>query len=144
VTVKRVVSRRIAANDIAGTAGSAPKSAYASPTLLTYGSVGGLTRGFSGTVADFFMIANPRMGMFSDRTLKENITRIGTHPLGFGLYLFDFRPGAGDCCGSGRQFGVMADEVEPLVPWAVFRGPDGLRMVDYALLGIKRFCTRIT
>ena len=42
---------------------------------------------------------------------KNNVVRIGTHPLGLGLYLFDYKPEYQDRCGQGRQFGVMADEV---------------------------------
>ncbi len=36
----------------------------------------------------------------------------------------------------GRQFGVMADEVEAVLPQAVVMHPDGYKRVDYALLGI--------
>ena len=110
---------------------------YRAPDLRIYGSVSRLTRGFGGTVSDFFMVTNPRMGMFSDRALKENIVRIGTHPLGIGLYLFDYRPELRDRWGTGRQFGVMADEVENVLPQAVSLDADGRRMVNYAMLGIR-------
>jgi hypothetical protein len=72
----------------------------------------------------------------SDRALKENIVRIGTHPAGFGLYLFDYKPKCRETAGYGRQFGVMADEVEAVLPQAVVMHPNGYKMVDYALLGI--------
>jgi hypothetical protein len=74
--------------------------------------------------------------MVSDLRAKENILRIGTHPLGFGLYLFNYKPQWRERCGSGRQFGVMADEVEAVVPHAVSTGSDGYKQVDYAMLGI--------
>ena len=74
--------------------------------------------------------------MMSDRKLKENIVRIGTHPLGIGLYLFDYKPEYRESSGFGRRFGVMADEVETVLPQAVAMHPDGYKRVDYALLGI--------
>jgi hypothetical protein len=74
--------------------------------------------------------------MTSDRAVKENIVRIGTHPLGIGLYLFDYKPAYREQSGFGRRFGVMADEVETVLPQAVVMHPDGYKRVDYALLGI--------
>jgi len=74
----------------------------------------------------------------SDRCVKENVVHIGDHPLGIGLYLFDYRPEFRDQWGHGRQFGVMAQEVETVMPAAVCTHPDGYKMVDYAMLGISR------
>ena len=73
----------------------------------------------------------------SDPRAKENIVRIGTHPLGIGLYLFDYKPEFQAQWGYGRQFGVMADEVEAVMPEAVCEHADGYRMVDYAMLGVE-------
>ena len=58
--------------------------------------------------------------------------------MGFGLYLFDYKHEFRDAWGSDRQFGVMADEVEVVMPAAVCVHPDGYRMVNYPMLGIKR------
>ncbi|MBA3056247.1 MAG: tail fiber domain-containing protein [Sphingomonadales bacterium] len=69
--------------------------------------------------------------------MKENIVRVGERPAGFGLYLFDYKAEFSEF-GAGRQFGVMADEVEAIVPEAVTVGSHGFRMVNYALLGITR------
>ena len=74
--------------------------------------------------------------MSSDRAVKENIVRIGTHPLGIGRYLFDYKPEYRESSGFGRRFGVIADEVETVLPQAVSMHPDGYKMVDYGLLGI--------
>lgn len=61
--------------------------------------------------------------MLSDRRLKSNIVRIGTHPLGIGWYEYDI---------SGmRQQGVMADEVETVRPEAVMTMANGYQAVDY-------------
>lgn len=70
--------------------------------------------------------------------IKENIVRIGVHPLGIGLYLFDYRSVHRQEWGHGRQFGVMADEVESVMPDAVLIHSDGYKMVDYAMLGITQ------
>jgi hypothetical protein len=75
----------------------------------------------------------------SERQVKENIVRVGDHPLGFGLYLFDYRPEYREQWGHGRQFGVIIDEVETVVPEAVSVFPDGFKRVDYQMLGIHRF-----
>jgi hypothetical protein len=75
----------------------------------------------------------------SERRVKENIVRVGDHPLGFGLYLFDYRPEYREQWGHGRQFGVIIDEVETVVPEAVSVFPDGFKRVDYQMLGIHRF-----
>jgi hypothetical protein len=73
----------------------------------------------------------------SDRRMKERIVRVGNHPAGFGLYLFDYKAAYKDACGHGRQFGVMADEVEAVAPAAVGVDARGYKVVDYAALGIR-------
>jgi hypothetical protein len=62
----------------------------------------------------------------SDRRLKSNIVRIGTHPLGIGIYEYDID--------GSRQRGVMADEVLTVLPEAVLTGDDGYMMVNYGML----------
>ena len=62
----------------------------------------------------------------SDRRLKSNIERIGTHKLGIGLYEYDIL--------GQRQQGVMADEAEKVMPEAVLMHPSGYKMVNYGLL----------
>lgn len=113
---------------------------YKRPRLHEYGSVKGLTaggqsltnEGGSGGGTEF------RPTGPSDRSIKENIVQIGTHPLGIGLYLFDYKLEYQEAGDDGRQFGVMADEVQAVRPEAVFMHPDGYKMVNYAMLGISR------
>jgi len=65
----------------------------------------------------------------SDRRLKKNIKRIGTHVLGVGLYTWDYL--------WGEPFaGVMADEVEQVMPEAIVMHPSGFKMVNYSMLGL--------
>ena len=66
------------------------------------------------------------LSMFSDRRLKSNIVRIGTHPLGIGVYEYDIF--------GGRTIGVMADEVLAVKPDAVSHHSSGYLMVDYGSL----------
>jgi hypothetical protein len=111
---------------------------YRSPVLLCYGRVRDLTQ--AGTVAtgESNCGNDNRAGRAcSDPCAKENIIRIGTHPLGIGLYLFDYKAEFQEQWGYGRQFGVMADEVEAVLPEAVCEHADGYRMVDYAMLGVE-------
>ena len=109
------------------------KAAYRSPLLQVYGSVSKLTLGTGGSKAD----ATNMTKLTSDPACKQQVERIGVHPLGIGLYLFHYRPEYRDRFGHGRQFGVMADEVEAVLPAAVSRDADGLRRVDYAMLGVR-------
>lgn len=64
--------------------------------------------------------------LMSDRRLKSNIERVGTHPLGIGIYEYDIF--------GSRQRGVMADEVETVRPEAVLTHPSGYKMVNYGAL----------
>lgn len=61
----------------------------------------------------------------SDRRLKSNIKRIGTHNLGIGIYEYDIF--------DRHERGVMADEVERVKPEAVVE-IDGWKHVRYGLL----------
>jgi hypothetical protein len=64
----------------------------------------------------------------SDRRLKRNVVRVGTHPLGVGLYEFSY-------IGSTvRHTGVMAQEVLAVRPEAVITGADGFYRVDYGAI----------
>jgi len=68
----------------------------------------------------------PAMMAASDRRLKSNIVRIGTHPIGVGIYEYDIF--------GGRQIGVMAQELMEVMPEAVHKHPAGFLMVDYGRL----------
>ena len=113
------------------------KKSYARPRLKRYGDVSLLTRtGTKGANEGTFTMFATRKST-SSLIAKENLVRVGDHPWGFGLYLFDYKAGYRVRCGHGRQFGVIAEEVEPVAPEAVSM-VDGLRAVDYARLGIRR------
>lgn len=81
--------------------------------------------GANATTSGLFNLAGAGL-QFSDRKLKSNIERIGTHKLGIGLYEYDIF--------GERQQGVMADEAEKVMPEAVLMHPSGYKMVNYGLL----------
>ena len=110
------------------------KRPYVLPVLRVYGSVRQITLGASKGGGDGQSGQAP---LLSDRSTKENIVRIGTHPLGIGLYLFQYKTEYRDENGHGRHFGAMADEVESVLPQAVGRHARGHKTVDYAMLGIS-------
>jgi hypothetical protein len=70
-------------------------------------------------------------GRRSDITLKHDITLLGHLDNGLGFYRFSYN-------GSDRVYvGVMAQEVQTLMPEAVLRGRDGYLMVLYDKLGLR-------
>lgn len=129
-----------------------PRQNYEKPVLQRYGRVTHLTRGgvgsgFDGGMASMTMggwgmdgMGTMGMGMgMSDVRCKTDVVRVGSHPAGFGLYLFRYLPafrGADD--GGRRHFGVLAQEVEVMVPEAVQLDAASYRRVNYDLLGICR------
>jgi hypothetical protein len=116
---------------------------YSAPQLTVFGQVAALTQNTSCSASSDSNVAcapgaSGTMGtMASDRRLKERIVRIGDHPAGFGLYLFHYRADFRDARGHGRRFGVMADEVQAVIPQAVVTGDDGFLSVRYDILGIR-------
>ena len=61
--------------------------------------------------------------MFSDRRLKSNIKRVGTHAIGVGIYEYTMM--------GMPQRGVIAQEVEAVRPDLVKRHANGFLMVNY-------------
>jgi hypothetical protein len=64
---------------------------------------------------------------YSDRRLKSDVVRVGTTERGLPLYEYTIF--------GRRERGVMADEVERVMPEAVIER-DGLKMVNYNMLGL--------
>jgi Chaperone of endosialidase len=109
------------------------RTPYKPPALRDFGKLHLLTQGSAGKMGDGGTGMHNRV---SDRRCKHRIVRAGTHPLGIGLYLFDYKPEFHAAWGRGRQFGVMADEVESILPRAVSVPADGYKRVNYTMLGI--------
>ena len=75
--------------------------------------------------AGLYSLGSAAIGL-SDRRLKTNIKRIGTHKLGVGIYEYDIL--------GKHDVGVMAQEVINVLPEAIHIHPSGYMMVDYGRL----------
>lgn len=115
---------------------------YSPPLLTFYGRVAEITQNGAGTTAENNGSpgqCNPNKPITekcSLREMKENISLVGKHPMGIGLYTFDYKPEYREYAGYGRQFGVMIDEVVAVNPEAVRVDLNGYPVVDYTMLGI--------
>jgi hypothetical protein len=106
------------------------KAPYRTPRLEILGSLRAATRGSGGMGADGAL----GMTMLSDRRTKQEILKIGRHPLGLDIYRFRYKSPYAELYGAGRRVGVMADEVAEKYPDAVCRHADGYLRVDYGRL----------
>jgi hypothetical protein len=76
------------------------------------------------------------MAYFSDVRLKTHIEPIGVLNNGLTLYSYEYKDEIKDhpLAGHGKHYGVMAQEVEQVFPYAVITLDDGYKVVDYGLL----------
>jgi hypothetical protein len=72
----------------------------------------------------------------SDIRMKENIEPVGILANGLTLYSYEYKDEFKDhpLAGHGKHRGVMAQEVEKVIPNAVFTLDNGYKAVDYGLL----------
>jgi len=70
----------------------------------------------------------------SDINLKENIKKVGSLDNGLNLYSYNYKDGYD--LPEGKQVGVMAQEVEAIMPEAVVEMDNGFKGVNYAMLGV--------
>jgi len=73
-------------------------------------------------------------GQGSDISIKENIQKIGSLKNGINLYKFEYKDQYKDTWGHGQQIGVMAQEVEKVIPEAVSTHKDGYKLVNYSMV----------
>lgn len=71
---------------------------------------------------------------YSDIRSKENIKPIGVMNNGLTVYEFEYKSEFKERAGHGKHIGVMAQEVEKVMPHAVITLDDGYKMVNYGLL----------
>mgnify|MGYP003343664622 CR=1 FL=1 len=72
--------------------------------------------------------------ILSDIRTKENIKNIGWLSNGLPVYEYEYKPEWKEVGGHGKFVGVMAQEVEKVIPEAVITRPDGYKMVNYGVL----------
>jgi hypothetical protein len=75
--------------------------------------------------------------IMSDIRTKENITQVYWLPNGLPVYTYEYKQQYKDEAGDGVHIGVMAQEVEQVMPEAVITRADGIKMVDYGVLNAK-------
>jgi len=78
-------------------------------------------------------LSNPAI-FTSDINAKENIVKIGSLNNGLNLYTYNYKDGYD--LPEGRQVGVIAQEVEKVMPEAVVEMDNGFKGVNYAMLGV--------
>ena len=93
---------------------------------------GGFMSGLMGLGGAALM--SPTGTFTSDINAKENITKIGSLDNGLNLYSYNYKDGYD--LPEGRQIGVIAQEVEAVMPEAVVEMPNGFKGVNYAMLGV--------
>ena len=118
---------------IGGSGGSPvdPAAAFANQQAGVNRQYQGQLAGYNADVAGQNNLLNGLFGlgaagiMASDRRLKTDIVLVGEIKPGINLYHFRYR------WSPHRVYGVMADEVEKVMPEAVFTRDDGMQLVDY-------------
>ena len=72
--------------------------------------------------------------IISDIRTKEHIKKIGMLHNGLPVYEYEYKPEWKAEAGHGKFIGVMAHEVEAVMPEAIITRPDGYKMVNYGVL----------
>lgn len=102
-----------------------------------YGSMGGAA-GMGGAMGTGLTGGAGASGLLlaSDIRTKENIKLIGKLGNGLNLYSYEYKKQFknDEHAGHGSFIGVMAHEVEKLIPDAVFMSKNGYKVVNYSLL----------
>jgi hypothetical protein len=97
----------------------------------------GASAGFGsaiGAIGGAAMKYAPAMIAASDIRTKENITAVGKLPNGLTVYEFEYKSEFKNKkhYGKGRHRGLMAHEVEAVIPEAVIQMEDGYKAIDYS------------
>lgn len=105
----------------------------ANATAMNVGAFGALAGGlgslFNGGGGSGGSAPGSSFNIFgSDIRIKKNIRRIGKTPLGIPVYLFNY------LWDNILRIGVMAQEVEKIIPEAVLTNAEGIKFVNYDLV----------
>ena len=107
-------------------------------------SSGFTSQGFAGGASPFSQMVGagaavapfiPGFGS-SDIRLKTNIKQVGKLDNGIKLYTWKWTAEAKKIVNNQPEYGVIADEVQDIMPEAVIRGSDGYLKVNYAAIGV--------
>ena len=111
-----------------------------SSTQMQQTSSGFGSQGFSGGASPISQIAG-LVGAAapiysSDKRLKNKIKVVGSLANGIKLYKWEWTENGKEIVGNQVEFGVIAQEVEKIMPEAVTRGSDGYLRVNYSMLEV--------
>jgi hypothetical protein len=145
-------------SNIYGSSNAARQSAYAANTANQIGAITGagnaMAAGQIGSANAYSNALTQGIGLYgmnqqnqlyqqylnrlppvgSDAAIKENICKIGVLDNGLNLYKFEYQAPYKDTWGHGEHIGVMAQEVEQIIPEAVSVHPDGYKLVNYSMI----------
>jgi len=96
-----------------------------------FGGAGGLLSGIGAGASD---VISELIKRYSDVSLKTNIEPVGKLPNGINLYTWDWTEKGKELAGDTPTYGVLAQEVQQIIPEAVTRGEQGYLTVDYSKL----------
>lgn len=116
-------------------AAQSPMDLYQKYASIVYGTPqSSTTPNFTGTQGSSSSGFGMNFGIGSDINIKENIQKIGVLDNGLNLYKYEYKAPYKDTWGHGEQIGVMAQEVEAIIPEAVGTHPDGYKTVNYSMV----------
>jgi hypothetical protein len=90
--------------------------------------------GAGGLMGGLMKLGSAAVTKYSDERLKTDIKKIGSLDNGLNLDSYNYKDGYD--LPEGRQVGVMAQEVEKVMPEAVVEMDNGFKGVNYAMLGV--------
>ena len=96
-----------------------------------FSGAGGLLSGIGAGASD---VISELIKRYSDVFLKTNIEPVGKLPNGINLYTWDWTEKGKELAGDTPTYGVLAQEVQQIIPEAVTRGEHGYLTVDYSKL----------
>ena len=112
---------------------NAPMDLYSKYASIVYGTPGSGGGNFAGTQGSNNTSTSFGFNL-SDRNAKQDIQKIGTLENGINLYKYQYKPEFRDQWGHGPQIGVIAQEVELVMPEAVVSTDDGYKVVNYSMV----------
>jgi hypothetical protein len=104
------------------------------PFVSSTGYMNNIGATSSGAFDPNYIDPNANEWWMSDIRVKENIELIGQLPSGLNVYNFEYKPEFKDLAGHGAFTGVMAQEVEKVIPKAVVTMANGYKAVNYSLI----------
>lgn len=120
------ISGLLTGNATLGASNTGSQGMFYNPTMQWMGAAGGLMNAAGGAAG----IAQAA-GALSDKRVKKDIQQIGHTSKGFPLYLFRYN---WDQENESPRIGVMAQDVEKVMPEAVITRGDGIKTVNYAMV----------